>query len=670
MRLVSYVASFGALSSRAVPWIAVVLTCTFWALFALPGYALGRGCLPGLARFGRVLAPPEGSGLLAALAYAYLASLLLLSPVSLACYALGAPLYVFSAALCALTVLALFGLMRAGVQRSWPAALRVEPWVPWLLIACLLWLQSRVGGWLDGDATFHLGRVRVLLEHGFTNRDIYLRQYFFQHAYHSNLLFPVYASLAQLTRESYLVTWVSSEAWAKLLVAAGHYVLGFTLTRKKTAGFLLAICIITLNAGETYSVYPNTLCVGFLLPILLALGFSCVSNAAELSRRELLPLAAAVFVMAQVHALYVVYALVTLGPVLALAWLRPQPARARRLCTIALLSFALAAPFLLVSMFGFRTEVALSSAPEENEPPEVQKAPPPGIASAKPERIAVPDALVAGGGHLEKVLDSPQDGVMIFKPERMGGERSVLLGYLALALAALLYPARRLPLLAALGAAGWLGAVLFTRTGATLAWHAFSAPFIVARLSTVLTSLLAFGACACIAWPVERLGRTRGLFAALACLLATYGSTRLLGHAPVSFQQHVQAALLPQSQRRAQLTRLLERRAMLTKTIPAGSTVLTTARFARQLVMLCDCYVLAADRGHTQVTGIDKRRRDLYFLNAAYSPWDQRARLIEHYGVRLLTFENRWHRRYQWAYDHGEVVGSAAGQDVVALRLP
>ena len=29
-----------------------------------------------------------------------------------------------------------------------------------------------------------------------------------------------------------------------------------------------------LNAGETYALYPNTLCVGFLLPMLLGIGFA------------------------------------------------------------------------------------------------------------------------------------------------------------------------------------------------------------------------------------------------------------------------------------------------------------------------------------------------------------------------------------------------------------
>jgi len=651
----------------------VLLTCIFWAVFALPGYALGRGALPGLARFGRVLAPPEGSGLLAALAYAYLGSFLLLAPLSLACYALAAPLFVFSAGLSALGALACVGVLRAGLVRRWPAAWRAESLVPWLVLLALLALQSRTGAWLDGDATFHLGRIRVLLQHGFSNRDIYLREYHFQHAYHSNLLFPVYASVAQLTKQSYLESWFHTQAWAKLLVAAGHYVLGFMLSRSRHAGYFLACCIITLNAGETYSLYPNTLCVGFLLPMLLALGFSCISDGPEVTRRDVLALAAIVFVMAQLHALYVIYGALVLGPLLAVGWLRPQAPHTRRMCLAALLSFALAAPFLLVSMFGYRSEAALAAAPEEAEPPEVKKGPPPGIASTTPARASIPDALAAGGGHLEKVLDSPENGVMQLKPERMGGLRFVTAGLCALGLCPLLYPRRRLPLVAALAAALWLSALLFSRTGATLAWRALSAPFIVARLSTVLTSLLALGLCACAAWPFERLERTSRaarVLAAIGCIALVWGSTRLLGHAPLSFSEHVQQARAPRQERQALLTRLLERRAMLKRSVPAGSTLLTTARFARQLVMLCDCYVLAADRGHTQLPGIDKRRRDLVFLNAVQSPWDQRARLIAHYGVKLVTFENRWRRRYQWAYDHGDVIGSAAGQDVIALRLP
>jgi len=109
---------------------------------------------------------------------------------------------------------------------------------------------------------------------------------------------------------------------------------------------------------------------------------------------------------------------------------------------------------------------------------------------------------------------------------------------------------------------------------------------------------------------------------------------------------------------------------MLVQSVPPGSEVLTTPRFARYLVMLCDCYVLAADRGHTHVAGMDKRRRDVSFMNSTAAPWEQRLQLMEHYGVRLVTFERRWQRRYRWSYQHGRLIGSASGQDVIALDLP
>ncbi|MET0387889.1 MAG: hypothetical protein ABW321_18095 [Polyangiales bacterium] len=651
----------------------VVLTGIFWALFLAPGLALGLGWLPGLPRARALAGPPEGAGLLARVAYGYAASFLLLSPLSLLGYATSAPLWLFSAGLCGVIGWGLVGLVwhgRVQAGQRLLAFVRREPPVPYLILLGLLWLQGRIGGWLDGDATFHLGRVRVLLEHGFTNRDIYLADYHFQHAYHSNLLFPVYASLAQLTRQDPLVTWVHSEMWAKLLVAAGHYVLALSLTKQRSVAYLLAIGIVTLNAGETYTLYPNTLCVGWLLPVLLGLGLSCVSGETRRARSVGVPIGGLMFVLVQVHGLYAIYAGLILGPWLVGSLLWPRAGRGRWVSGAALVGLALAVPFLLVSRFGFRTDVALVTAPEDAEPAEVQPAPRAGITSAAPTRVAVPDALAAGGGHLEKVLDAAESGRLIFKAEHMGGRQTVTFGCLALALAIGLYRTRRLPLIAALTAALWLMAILFTELGATWGAKLLQGPFIVARLSTVLTSLLVFGVCAVLAWPLARLQRGRGIALSLLCVGVTWAASKQLGHAPVSFREHVQTALAPETERRGLLQRMIARRALLAAHIPAGTTVLTTARFARQVVMLRDCYVLAADRGHTGIVGIDKRRRDLAFLNAAQVPWEERARLLAHYQLRYVTFESRWRRRYAWAREHGTLLGSAAGQDVIELRLP
>lgn len=635
----------------------MLLTFTFWALFLLPGYAC-------VQRYARLLCT---AGWLSALAYGYAASFVLLSPVSLLCYAFGAPLFVFSGALVAAVGVALVWLLCSGAPRELLRQLRSEPVLPYLALGALLVLQVRCGGWLDGDATFHLGRIRVLIEHGFTNRDIYLSQYHFQHAYHSNLLYPVYASLAQLTGTSYLTTWFYSEGWAKLLIAAAHYVFGQTLTQRRYVGFLLAACVITLNAGETYSLYPNTLGVGFVLPMLIALGCRCLRRD-EPSLATIVPVAGLVLLAAQIHALYAVYAVLVVGPVIGLALVRARLRRERPRWRVwaALLSLGLSLPFVLVSNFGYRSEQPVATAPDDQLDPVVVP-PAPGVVRVGAPRVAQAPALAAGGGHLEKVLDEPTGGVMVFKPERMGGRAFVIAGFACLLFALAIGAGQRAELAGALFSASLLAAMLFTPRGVGVLRQLLQSSFVVARMSTVLTTLLVFGMCASLGWLAQRPRRGRRLLETVLFAGALGLATRALGHAPISFAEHVRAALAPGDTRHVLLDRLNERRNML-NALPPGVTVLTTARFGRQVVMLRDCYLLAADRGHTYLSGIDKRRRDLVIMNAADTPWELRARLIRHYDLRWVTFERRWRRRYQWAYEHGTLRASAAGQDLIELR--
>jgi hypothetical protein len=374
------------------------------------------------------------------------------------------------------------------------------------------------------------------------------------------------------------------------------------------------------------------------------------------------------FVMAQVHALYAVYAGLVLGPLLALVWLVPQPKPARVLRTFALLSFVAAVPFVLVSSLGLRDEPELSSAPavEELEQPAPPKRA--GIVNNADPRVRREPAIAAGGGHLEKMLYSPAEGVFVFKPEYMGGERFVIAGFIGLALALLLASGRRRPFAGALLASLMLAGLLFTERGAGWALLLLQTPFVVARLSTILTSLLVLGMCAAAAFALQHIPQRllrRGA-EALVVVIAFLICTRTLGHAPHTFREHVRAALDRRWERQRSLRQLLARRKVL-HALPRGTTVLTTARFARQVVMLRDCYVLAADRGHTGIDGIAQRRRDLVFMNAEKTPWAVRRRLIEDYDLHWVTFERRWMRRYRWAYDHGHVRASGAGQDVIEL---
>jgi hypothetical protein len=253
-------------------------------------------------------------------------------------------------------------------------------------------------------------------------------------------------------------------------------------------------------------------------------------------------------------------------------------------------------------------------------------------------------------------------------PERIGGWPFVLGGFACCVLAIALYRGRRLPLIGATLACAWISCILFVVPIATLAASLLQGAFVVARLSTILTSFIVAAACAILAWPLARLQRGQALALAALSLGVCAVAAWLPAHAPESFQAHVKRALAPEAERYAQITKLSGRRDVLRAHIPAGSTVLTTAYFARQVVMLCDCYVLAADRGHSHVLGIDQRRRDLAFLNEAGSDWPTRARLLRFYNIDLVVFERRWRQRYAWAYQHGERVGGDAGIEIVRVN--
>jgi hypothetical protein len=261
----------------------------------------------------------------------------------------------------------------------------------------------------------------------------------------------------------------------------------------------------------------------------------------------------------------------------------------------------------------------------------------------------------------------------------MGGKGFIALGFAGYLLALigagmrrLDQPLRPLPLLAAAFGGLLLALVLFIPRLTTLALDYLQQPFTVARISTVLSSLVLLGACAGVGALLELTpsGKPRRAIEALVLLLAIGAATRLTGHAPLFFDELVQLARAPREQRHATLDMLEARRRMLQRVVPPGTTVLTTARFARSVVMLCDCYVIIADRGHTYVSFSQERRDQLVVMNGLNTPWDQRVALLKRYGLSLVVFESRHLRRiYRWTHEHGRVIGEAAGLEVVELQL-
>jgi hypothetical protein len=539
---------------------------------------------------------------------------------------------------------------------------------------------------MHGDVTVYVARMRVFIEHGFTNRDVYLTEYRFQHVYHHNLLLALYASAAQLTGQSELTTWLHTETWAKLCVAAGHAVLGERLTGRREAGLLLALVTLTLTAAETYALYPNAWSVGYILPMLLALGFAPPVPHAGTVRFVPRPsawLAALAWVLGQVHVAYAVYGLLLLGPwfglwALLVLW-RPGLGGVRSWARLspwlALACLVTFAPFALLSVYGPADTQPLPYAAIESAPPEAAVAAPTpatkpraGVAPfAGPHPNRADDAL---GGHLETALEPLGDGRLVFMPERIGGWVFLCVGFVGSLLAIVLYKRRRLPLIAALIAALWIACLLFYSPLTTHAAALLRGAFVVARLSTVMCTLLMAAVCAVVVWPLARLRRGRAWAYGGLSVVLTLVAAILPAHAPESFVAHAKRALAPEAERRRNFEKLSLRRDLLRQHLPAGSNVLSTAYFARQVVMLRDCYVVAADRGHTQIEGIEQRRRDLNLMNDAQTPWPVRERLLRFYELRYVVFESRWQQRYAWAYKRGRLLGRAAGLDVVQLDLP
>ncbi|HEX7477894.1 MAG TPA: hypothetical protein VF331_08810 [Polyangiales bacterium] len=630
----------------------MALTQIFWALLALPGYALLRRFWPAVR---------EG-GPLYVLGLAYVASFALLSPVSIASYALGLPLWVFSAA-CVLAVTgALVSLVSDRADRDLLTLLRQESIWPWLLLGTHLLLQARVGGFLLGDAHTHLGHIRYLLDHGFSNRDIYLADYHFHHIYHTNLLYALYASLAQLTHQSYLDTWFWTQAWAKLLVAAGCYALGYTLSKQRWVGWLSALVVITTNAGESYTLYPNTLAVGWLLPTALGLGLSTLVDRSERTRL-LIGLGTASYLLGQIHSLYAVYLGLLLAPVfLATAALGLLQGERRGWAAVALVALLAGAPFTLISKYAFLPPASrgAATAPLLAAPAPVQAPPDWAVHS----RSA---AVRAGGGHLEKQLRLSPTGQYVLPPEYMGGSWFVALGWLALLGLGWSQRARLACWLGAALAALVISVGLFVPSACMLLLRLLQEPFAVARLSTVLSTLLLIALCAATLLLAQRSPKPR-LAQALLAAAALAAATQLPGQSPKTFREHLGLALAPLPQRRATLEMMQARRELLARTIPSGATVLAPATMARQLVMVCDCFVIAADRGHTHVPDIAERRADLKVLTAPATAWPTRQALLARYGVRQVAYPRNRGRDYAWTREHGRVLGSAGGYEVAELR--
>jgi hypothetical protein len=347
-----------------------------WGPFALAALGLAR------------LLPEHGAGLWLRLAFATLALLL---PGALVARALRQPgpaaTLVWSLAAIALSLGVVFVLhtalwvaflvLAAVALAAAPFALRRFPLLPpagtvvvmlaGLGLGMLLW---QVAGSLQGDALFHLARVRKLDEFG----DLHLRSVveFRDGGLHQGYAFPLWhgflALVSKLAGVDPAAVVLHEPSMLASLAVGVAYEAGVRLFDSIAAGFaamLGQVSLIALAAGHggsyVFLSLPPTAARQLLVPAVLALVFAAIAERSPLSYGAI---AAGGACLALVHVTYAVFLCVPLaGFVLARALL----ARRELVRSVAALG-ALAAPTLVVALWVHSlARTAASYTPHEAE---------------------------------------------------------------------------------------------------------------------------------------------------------------------------------------------------------------------------------------------------------------------------------------------------------------
>lgn len=288
----------------------------FWIALLFPGFALVR-------RFYR---EDMRCGLLGLLGISYLGTFAILSPLSLICYLLHLPAFVFSAG-ALVTILA--SLVWITKQQYWRDLGKLALCAVSLELAIVLIdliLGGRVGLQLAGDALLHTARVRHILDYGFTNYNPTVTPGYFFGLYHTNLLHALLAACSQLTGVPHLEVWFASFPFAKILILSGAYYLTYTVFQRRSAAWAAAFFVLGHRMTVPWILYPNQISPIWLMPLILAANIELIRQP---DWRRSFRLGAFCLVLGQIHGLYLLFAAMATGPLLA-GWAVFRTIRDRR----------------------------------------------------------------------------------------------------------------------------------------------------------------------------------------------------------------------------------------------------------------------------------------------------------------------------------------------------
>lgn len=603
----------------------------FWAGLALPGYAAAR--LLGLDRF--------GGGALSVIAVSYLLAFALLSPFSLFGYAIGLPIESFAATY----LVAVLGSVGVIVRRRWWMELPRATWNTRALelvpICVFIWIGARIGGFLGGDAEIHVARIRFLVDHGLGNQDPFVAAPAFFRVYHTNLHHALIAACARITDGDPILAWRYAEVWSRLAIVSGWYFMGWSIYRKRAVAWGCAVAAAATWAAIDYTVYPNALAPGWLLP--MGIGFAVRACRRSGGRRDIALLAITSAVLGQLHGMYAFFAGLLLAPGSAVLggwdrWTKRRPAGWATGAVVALLA---AAPFAAASRFPGAGRLLVGYASAAGSPP------PPEVASFLPGSSLAP--LSAMGWPDAHIMD-------------------------LLVLVGLALTARRRPREAVVLAVALAVSILPVRfgIGRDALTHLTGADWSYRRLKPVVETLslaLIVGG-----WltPLERVIDTRWRHGFLSLAIFAFAGTHRTGDFS-AWEQMLERARASEKSRTAKFHWFDSIRGLLRDHVPPDSVILADPNVARFAVMVHDCRVLGARNVNSVSNDAASRNKDLARLLHPKTPLRRRWKLLRKYQIRYVfqatNARNAWAKKLGETYREGGFEVIALDPSLVRARL-
>lgn len=579
------------------------LSLLFWFTLVVPGYVLVRRFAPGELR----------GGLLAGIALSYLVVMALLSPVSILCYLLTAPLWVFSAA-CVLAVG--WGVWEVSRRRWWGemgGLLVGAASLELVIVLADMALGAWIGSFFGGDALVHLAKIRFLVDRGVvSNVDPFIAQPHFFPIYHTNLLHALYAACCQLSGVDPYGVWFASLAWGKVLIVSAAYYLSWRVFGSVWAGWIAAIFTVASRGTVTFAVYPNQLAPFWLLPVMIGLTVGAAREG--FTRRIAIALGAGSLVLGQLHGLYVIFAILLIGPVIgALAVYRLARRRPDGIAAIACGAALVAGlPFVAVTRM-MKATPPLPEAAAGNLAATVAADGASGFVSAGESWVVRdPMAIVGTLGGLP--------GTMIFGA-------AVLLG---------LSGARRGSVGVVLAVMACGAAALFVPPICTLLLNKAGEAWILHRLDAVFRIGLCVLAGPALVMKLEPWLKRGVARLAVVPVVLIAGALVSGGTEAWTWREVWIVAGRTYEERTSAPRAVMRIREFLGEHMPPGSTVLTTPVMGMQLVQAYDCHVVASISASNGVPDMQTRYRDLLVMLAEQTPWGVRRELLRTYDVRFF----------------------------------